>query len=101
MENFIIIAVLLCIIAAIVFYLSRAKKRGEACIGCPYSRQCGSKGGSESGRCGISGGRAGAAAGKVNLRKGEPIISYAEKVDDGVIVSRIEKAGYTVTEINC
>lgn len=44
MEDVIIIAVLLCIIGGIVFYLSRAKKRGETCIGCPYSRQCGSKG---------------------------------------------------------
>lgn len=46
MEDIIIIAVLLCIIGGIVFYLSRAKKRGETCIGCPYSRQCGSKDGS-------------------------------------------------------
>lgn len=45
MENVIIIAVLLCIIGGIVFYLSRAGKRGETCIGCPYSRQCGSKSG--------------------------------------------------------
>lgn len=52
MENVIIIAVLLCIIGGIVFYLSRAKKRGETCIGCPYSRQCGSKGG---GCCGGGG----------------------------------------------
>lgn len=48
MDNVIIIAVLLCIIASVVCYLRRAKKRGEVCIGCPYSRQCeGSKG-----RCG-------------------------------------------------
>lgn len=43
MENVIIIAVLLCMIGGIVFYLCGAKKRGETCIGCPYSRQCGSK----------------------------------------------------------
>ncbi len=42
MENIIIIAVLLCIIGGIVFYLYRAKKRGETCIGCPYAKQCGS-----------------------------------------------------------
>ncbi len=52
MENIIIIAVLLCIIGGIIFYLSRAKKRGETCIGCPYSRQCGSKsGGCRDGQC--------------------------------------------------
>lgn len=38
-------------------------------------------------------------AGKVNLRKGELTVSYAEKVDDEFIVTRIEKAGYTVVEI--
>lgn len=37
-------------------------------------------------------------AGKVNLKKGELIVSYAGEVDDGLIASRIEKAGYTVTE---
>lgn len=41
MENFIIIAILLCIIGSILVYLYRAKKRGETCIGCPYARQCG------------------------------------------------------------
>ena len=53
MEDVIIIAVLLCIIGGIVFYLSRAKKRGETCIGCPYSKQCASKNsGCEGGGCG-------------------------------------------------
>ncbi len=42
MENFIIIVILLCIVSGIVFYLYRAKKRGETCIGCPYAKQCGS-----------------------------------------------------------
>lgn len=48
MANFIIVVVLLCIVAGIIFYLCRAKKRGETCIGCPYAKQCGGKcGGSE------------------------------------------------------
>ncbi len=42
-DNLIIIAIVVAIIAGIVFYLYRAKKRGEACIGCPYAKQCGSK----------------------------------------------------------
>lgn len=46
MENFIVILILLCIVGGIVFYLYRAKKRGKACIGCPYARQC------SSGQCG-------------------------------------------------
>lgn len=39
-------------------------------------------------------------AGKVNLRKGELTVFYAEKVDDELILSKIRKAGYNVTEIN-
>lgn len=41
MENFIIIAVVLVIVVAISVYLWRAKKRGQTCIGCPCSKQCG------------------------------------------------------------
>ena len=40
MENIIVDFVLLAITAAIIFYLVRAKKRGEKCIGCPYAKQC-------------------------------------------------------------
>lgn len=36
-------------------------------------------------------------AGKVNLKKGELVVSYAEEVDDERIKAKIEKAGYTVT----
>ena len=35
-------------------------------------------------------------SGKVNLKKGELIVSYAEDVDDEIIKAKIEKAGYTV-----
>ncbi|MBO5069348.1 MAG: heavy-metal-associated domain-containing protein [Roseburia sp.] len=38
-------------------------------------------------------------AGKVDLKKGELTISYEEDVDDELIKSRIERAGYTVTSI--
>ena len=43
MENLIIIVVLACIVAGIVLYLYKAKKRGDTCIGCPHAKQCGSK----------------------------------------------------------
>lgn len=43
MENLIIIVVLACIVGGIVFYLYKAKKRGDTCIGCPHAKQCGSK----------------------------------------------------------
>jgi len=38
-------------------------------------------------------------AGRVDLKKGELTVSYAEKVDDGLITAGIEKAGYTVTGV--
>lgn len=38
--NIIIIAVVALIVAGIVTYLYKAKKRGEKCIGCPYCKQC-------------------------------------------------------------
>ena len=43
MENIIVILILVGIAAGIIWYLVRAKKRGEACIGCPYAKQCGKK----------------------------------------------------------
>lgn len=43
MENVIVILILLAIVAGIISYLVRAKKRGETCIGCPYAKQCGGK----------------------------------------------------------
>ena len=43
MENVIVILILLAIVAGIIWYLIRAKKRGETCIGCPYAKQCGGK----------------------------------------------------------
>lgn len=43
MENWIIIVIIMCVVSGIIWYLHRAKKRGETCIGCPYAKQCGSK----------------------------------------------------------
>ena len=41
MTDAIVILILLGIVAAIVAYIVRAKKRGEKCIGCPHCKQCG------------------------------------------------------------
>ena len=38
-------------------------------------------------------------AGVVDLKKGELTVSYAQEVDDILLRSRIEKAGYTVSDI--
>jgi len=43
MENVIVVLILVAIAAGIIWYLIRAKKKGETCIGCPYAKQCGSK----------------------------------------------------------
>lgn len=47
MENLIIVLILLAIATSIIWYLLRARKRGEKCIGCPYAKQCGGKCGGE------------------------------------------------------
>ncbi len=38
--DYIIIAVIVCIVAVSIIYLYRAKKHGASCIGCPNSKQC-------------------------------------------------------------
>ena len=43
MENVIVVFILVAIAVGIIWYLIRAKKRGEKCIGCPYAKQCSSK----------------------------------------------------------
>lgn len=45
LTDFLIILVLLCIVGAAAFYIVRAKKRGQKCVGCPYCKTC-------SGKCG-------------------------------------------------
>ncbi len=40
----VIILVVAAVVIAVSVYLRKAKKRGETCIGCPYAKQCGSKG---------------------------------------------------------
>ena len=41
MIDFIIIAIVLGIVAAIIGYIIKAKKNGNKCIGCPESKFCG------------------------------------------------------------
>ena len=43
MENVVIILVLAAIVGGIVWYLLRAKKSGNKCIGCPHGKSCGNK----------------------------------------------------------
>ena len=48
--NSIIIGVLLIIVGGIVWFLVRQKKKGVACIGCPYAGKCQGSGCSCSGK---------------------------------------------------
>ena len=39
--DIVVIAVIVLIIGGASFYMYRAKKKGQKCIGCPYSKECG------------------------------------------------------------
>ena len=41
--DYIALAAILLIVGAASFYIIRARRRGEKCVGCPYAKQCGGK----------------------------------------------------------
>lgn len=41
MTDVILIGIILAALGFAVFYIYRAKKNGQACIGCPHSKECG------------------------------------------------------------
>lgn len=41
--DYIALAAIVLIVGAAVFYIVRAKRRGEKCVGCPYAKECGGK----------------------------------------------------------
>lgn len=43
MDNFVIIAILILVLGAGLFYIVKEKKSGAKCVGCPYAKQCGSR----------------------------------------------------------
>ena len=47
-----IIAIIAFVIGGAVFYVISAKKSGQKCVGCPYSKTCGSKCAGCGGDCG-------------------------------------------------
>ncbi len=42
--DIIVALILAAIIGAAVFYIVKAKKSGQKCIGCPHSKTCGKRG---------------------------------------------------------
>lgn len=49
MESIIVAVVLLAVLGLSAWYVIKAKKRGEKCIGCPYAKQCAKNHGSACG----------------------------------------------------
>ena len=45
MQDLLIVLILLIILGAAAFYIYKAKKNGQKCIGCPYSKSCGKNSG--------------------------------------------------------
>ena len=43
MENVIVVAVILVIVALAAWYVYKSKKSGKKCIGCPYEGSCSQK----------------------------------------------------------
>lgn len=43
MKDIIIIIAIAIVIGAALFYIIRAKRRGEKCVGCPHSKVCSGK----------------------------------------------------------
>ncbi len=41
MENVILFGVLVAIFGGVIWYIVKAQKRGQKCIGCPHSATCG------------------------------------------------------------
>ena len=51
MDNFVVIAVIVVILALVILYIVKARKNGIKCIGCPDAKICQSKGAGCSGCC--------------------------------------------------
>jgi len=62
MDDYLILAVLIVIVGAASFYIWKAKKNGQKCIGCPDAKSCASK--SCGGNCSACSGNCGSCGGK-------------------------------------
>lgn len=52
MKNIVITAILIIVLALSIGYIVKAQKSGAKCIGCPSSKDCGSKSSNSSCNCG-------------------------------------------------
>lgn len=40
LSDYIVLGVFLLIVALVIFFIVRQKKKGKVCIGCPYAESC-------------------------------------------------------------
>ena len=124
MADVIVVIILVVIIGGAVAYLVKAKRSGVKCVGCPAGGSCsagrktkkkkldrpviGKKtiqiSGMHCAHCGLSVTESlnaieGVSA-EVNLSEGNAIVSYDKNIDDEVLKSAVEKAGFTVDSIH-
>ncbi len=53
MEDILVLAILVAVLAAAIIYVVRAKKKGVKCVGCPHANTCGKN--TENGSCNCKG----------------------------------------------
>ena len=124
MADVIVVIILVVIIGGAVAYLVKAKRSGVKCVGCPAGGSCsacrktkkkkldrpviGKKtiqiSGMHCAHCVLSVTESlnaieGVSA-EVNLSEGNAIVSYDKNIDDEVLKSAVEKAGFTVDSIH-
>lgn len=123
MTDAIVIIILVIIIGCAVAYMVRAKRRGVKCIGCPAGGSCaagkvkkkklngtviGKKtmkiDGLHCEHCAINVtnalNRLDGVSADVSLSKGTATIAYDREIEEEILKSTVEKAGYRVTDIS-
>ena len=123
MTDLIVSVILVLIVGGAAFYIIRAKKSGAKCIGCPAGGSCtGSRpqkkrldgpvvckktlsiDGMHCEHCAMSVtqclNRIDGVSAQVKLSRGRALVSCSRQVDESVLKSDVEKAGYHVTAIS-
>ena len=97
-------------------YIIKAKKKGVKCIGCPHADTCNGCDSQDAilqktfkiegmhcqhckARVEEIIGEMDGLAGTVDLEKGVALVTYEKSVEDALIKSKIEEAGFTVVDI--
>lgn len=123
MTNIIVIVILAVLVGGAAAYLVRAKRSGVKCVGCPAGGSCSSRkpskkkldgpvigmktvqiSGMECAHCVMSVtenlNRINGVSAKVDLSKGNAVVSYDREIEDDMLKNAVEKAGFTVVSIH-